>query len=123
MPNYRYHTPDYMHRSGCGRPASAPQPSAPCSQPSASCSQPSMPCAQPAVPCAQPAAPCARPADMPVCCDGKYDELSGMPLAMAYVPWQEWQNIYEAEKGFHCGTIFEELNMPFNGIRMGGCCK
>ena len=48
MPNYRYHTPDYMHRSGCGRPASAPQPSAPCSQPSASCSQPSMPCSQPA---------------------------------------------------------------------------
>lgn len=116
MPNYRYHTPDYMHRSGCNRQASAPQPSAPCSQPS-------MPCSQPAVPCAQPAAPCARPADMPVCCDGKYDELSGMPLAMAYVPWQEWQNIYEAEKGFHRGTIFEELDKPFKGIMMGGCCK
>ncbi|MEZ3434723.1 MAG: spore coat associated protein CotJA [Lachnospiraceae bacterium] len=57
----------------------------------------------------------------PVCRDTRttYDELSGMPLAMAYVPWQEWQNIYEAEKGFCRGTIFEELDKPFCGI--GGC--
>lgn len=96
MPNYRYHTPDYMRRNGCSRPA---QPQAP--------------------------VPCTEPVSEPVCCSNtnEYDELSSMPLAMAYVPWQEWQNIYEAEKGFHCGTIFEELNMPFNGIRMGGCCK
>ena len=44
-----------------------------------------------------------------------------MSLAMAYVPWQTWCNIYEAEKGFHCGTIFQELNLPFLG--KGGCCK
>lgn len=51
------------------------------------------------------------------CCDDRteYDELSGMPLAMAYVPWQEWRALYEAEKGFHCGTIFAELNKPFMG--------
>lgn len=56
-----------------------------------------------------------------VCCDDKaeYDELSGMPLAMAYVPWQEWRAVYEAEKGFHRGTIFEELDKPFCGT--GGC--
>lgn len=36
-------------------------------------------------------------------------------LAMAYVPWQTWQDIYEADKGFHCGTIFQELNLPFLG--------
>ncbi|EOS80307.1 hypothetical protein C817_01799 [Dorea sp. 5-2] len=97
MPNYRYHTSDYMRRSGCSRPAPTPQPSM----------------------------PCPEPVSQPVCCSntGEYDELNGMPLAMAYVPWQEWQNIYEAEKGFHCGTIFEELNKPFNGITMGGCCK
>ena len=53
----------------------------------------------------------------------EYDELNGMPIAMAYVPWQEWQNIYEAEKGFHQGTIFEELNKPFTGIGIGGCCR
>lgn len=42
-------------------------------------------------------------------------------LAMAYVPWQEWQSLYDAEKGFACGTLFQELNKPFRG--MGGCCQ
>ncbi len=90
MPNYRYNSQDYMRRRGCGSPM-APSPAV-C--PEAAC---------------------------PVCRDTRntYDELSSMPLAMAYVPWQEWQNIYEAEKGFCCGTIFEELNKPFRGI--GGC--
>ena len=35
------------------------------------------------------------------------------PVAMAYVPWQEWRSLYEVEKGFRCGTIFAELNLPF----------
>ena len=49
------------------------------------------------------------------------DPLSGMPLAMAYVPWQEWQNLYSAEKALCRGTIFEELDKPFLG--RGGCIK
>lgn len=49
------------------------------------------------------------------------DELSSMPLAMAYVPWQEWRRIMDADKGFCCGTIFEELNKPFRGT--GGDCR
>ena len=49
----------------------------------------------------------------------KKDDLYGMPLAMAYVPWQKWQNIYDAEKGFCRGTIFQELDLPFFGV--GGC--
>lgn len=52
------------------------------------------------------------------CCD-KDDALEGMPLAMAYVPWQNWKRIYEIEKAFCRGTIFEELDKPFHG--MGGC--
>lgn len=47
------------------------------------------------------------------------DSYEDMPLAMAYVPWQRWQNIYDAEKGFCNGTIFQELNLPFRGV--GGC--
>lgn len=39
-------------------------------------------------------------------------------LAMAYVPWQQWRYLYEADEGFHCGTIFKELNKPFMGRRM-----
>lgn len=42
-----------------------------------------------------------------------------MPLAMAYIPWQKWQDIYDAEKALQRGTIFEELDMPFE--RRGGC--
>lgn len=52
-------------------------------------------------------------------CPGSHDELAGMPLAMAYVPWQPWRCPYEAEKGLHRGTIFEDLDKPFRG--MGGC--
>lgn len=42
-----------------------------------------------------------------------------MPLAMAYVPWQKWQNIYEPCKGLNQGTIFQDLDKPFHG--KGGC--
>ena len=64
------------------------------------------------------------PVEKPCGCGGDngYTEHDFVP-AMAYVPWQEWQNIYEAEKGFHKGTIFEELDKPFRGIGMGGCCR
>ncbi len=42
-----------------------------------------------------------------------YDPLQTMPLAMAYVPWQQWKNVYEGCKGLEHGTIFEELIFPF----------
>lgn len=53
--------------------------------------------------------------------DQRRDPCSGMPLAMAYVPWQRWQNLYDAEKGFHCGTIFQDLRKPFE--HAGGGCR
>lgn len=43
------------------------------------------------------------------------------PIAMSYVPWQEFKDLYPAEKALHRGTIFEELDKPFLGKR--GCCK
>ena len=53
-------------------------------------------------------------------CDVRsYDTFTSMPIAMAYVPWQVWQDIYDAEKGLHRGTIFQELDKPFQGV--GGC--
>jgi len=38
-----------------------------------------------------------------------------MPLGMAYVPRQEWKDIYENGKGIMRGTIFSELDLPFKG--------
>lgn len=52
-------------------------------------------------------------------CRCRYDALEDFPLAMAYVPWQKWQNVFEPCKGLQCGTIFEELVKPFHG--KGGC--
>lgn len=95
MPNYRYNASEYGRRNqNCGRPAPAVRREEGC-----------------------------RTNVQPACCKdmAACDELSGMPLAMAYVPWQEWRAILEAEKAFHCGTIFEELNKPFRGT--GGYSK
>lgn len=104
MPNYRYNTPDYMRRNNYSRQTGAAHQSATC--PSAAYSSNS----------------CSFESAR-TCCDkrNEYDELRGMPIAMAYVPWQKWCNLYEAEKGFQRGTIFEELDKPFKGI--GGCCR
>ena len=72
MPNYRYNTSDCTRRgqSGCSRQTS-------------------------------PAAASVRPmSSKSTCCDDRaeYDELNGLPIAMAYVPWQQWRAIYEVEK-------------------------
>ena len=41
-----------------------------------------------------------------------------MVIAMAYVPWQKFQNVYSIQDGcFVCGTIFKELDKPFLGRR------
>lgn len=116
MPNYHYNTPDSMRRGGCSRQAQ-PQMNRMAQPQTNSCPRP----AQSQTNCAaQPqTASCSRP----VCDDDRAmrDELRSMPLAMAYVPWQQWCDIYEAEKGFSRGTIFCELDKPFKGI--GGCCR
>ncbi len=43
------------------------------------------------------------------------------PLAMAYVPWQHFNGIYDnLEEAYDAGTVFPELDKPFTGRR---CCK
>ena len=46
--------------------------------------------------------------------------IDSMPVAMQYVPWQHWNQIYSPEEGLKCGTIFPELNKPFYGK---GACR
>lgn len=46
------------------------------------------------------------------CDDGN---VSGQSVAMAYVPWQYFHNVYEPEKALEIGTIFPELEKPFLG--------
>lgn len=47
------------------------------------------------------------------------DAVNTCPLAMAYVPMQQWCETYEPAEGLHRGTIFPELDLPFLGG--GGC--
>lgn len=42
-----------------------------------------------------------------------------MPLAMSYTPMQQWGDVYGEEEALSEGTIFPELNMPFEPE--GGC--
>ena len=39
------------------------------------------------------------------------------PIGMGYVPWQEFKDLYDPDRGLHAGTIFMELDKPFTGRR------
>lgn len=43
--------------------------------------------------------------------------LDELPIGMAYVPYQKWRNVYNADVALERGTIFAELDMPFLGRR------
>ncbi len=47
------------------------------------------------------------------------DTCPAMVVAMAYVPWQELETVYEPENGYPRGTIFPELDKP---LMVGGSC-
>lgn len=46
------------------------------------------------------------------------DEWNNFPIAMGYVPWQYLNTLYEPDKALQVGTIFPELNKPFEGRRI-----
>lgn len=43
--------------------------------------------------------------------------LSNKPIAMAYVPWQTFENVMDGCAGLAHGTIFEDLVFPFIGAQ------
>ena len=45
--------------------------------------------------------------------------LKGYPLSMVYSPYQEWSGLYDMQTGLSRGTIFKELDLPFEGCK--GC--
>lgn len=38
-----------------------------------------------------------------------------VPLAMAYVPWQQWGETYSDDEALSKGTLFPQLDLPFIG--------
>ena len=60
----------------------------------------------------EPVAPCAT------ACDVAADACGEMVLAMAYVPVQSFNMVYETDTAFMQGTLFPELDKP---LMVGGC--
>lgn len=48
-------------------------------------------------------------------CDISAMPLDILPIAMAYVPMQKWQRLYEPDVALDRGTLFSELDLPFIG--------
>ncbi len=66
-------------------------------------------------PCRQRLSSAPAPASNWTAAPATSDFLEGTALAMAYVPWQKWHEIYEPCKALTHGTIFRELDKPFLG--------
>lgn len=43
--------------------------------------------------------------------------LGSLPIAMAYTPMQQWKTTYSPEQALNAGTVFPELDLPFQGGR------
>ncbi|MBQ8413264.1 MAG: spore coat associated protein CotJA [Lachnospiraceae bacterium] len=50
-------------------------------------------------------------------CNDNNMKMRTMPLAMAYVPIQNWGELYDPETALCQGTIFPDLNLKFCGAR------
>ena len=70
----------------------------------------------PNIPCA--AAPVAPP-PMPESTVSS-NPMTGFPLAMAYVPYQNFDDLNESCKALEQGTLFRALYKPFYGQKRGG---
>lgn len=50
------------------------------------------------------------------------EKIDGLPLGMAYVPMQHYDQMFELGRGLKEGTIFPELCLPFCGKRRNCSC-
>ncbi len=50
------------------------------------------------------------------CDTGEKNSLLAPSLAMAYVPVQQFRDLYDPDYALQIGTIFRELDLPFYGI-------
>ena len=55
-----------------------------------------------------------------VSCCGSTWGLHEYPLGTVYSPCQEWRNLYSPTKALSRGTLFSELDMPFEGKNCNG---
>ena len=53
--------------------------------------------------------------------DGKFRRLEMCIRDRAYVRKQPWRRIYKSEVALQRGTLFNDLDKPFKGYKIGGC--
>ena len=51
--------------------------------------------------------------DRPDCMAGR--DFENWPIAMAYVPMQQWEETYDPDQALQAGTIFPSLDLPLLG--------
>ena len=57
-----------------------------------------------------------RPSRPPMSCRCTEEtavQIAALPVAMAYVPVQTWQSVYDGETALERGTLFPCLDLPF----------
>ena len=75
----------------------------------------------PSVPCAvTPSDALAGVPDRPPENTVSSNPMTGFPLAMAYVPYQTFDDLNEPDKALECGTLVRALYMPFSGQKRSG---
>ena len=60
---------------------------------------------------------CNRAMSQKNCYQRNEGYMDKFPVGMTYVPWQNWNQIYELDKALSSGTLFPELDKPFIGRR------
>lgn len=55
----------------------------------------------------------AQPVEARGCERNSFPAAEQFPVAMAYVPWQKFETMYEPQRALNVGTIFPELELPF----------
>ena len=51
------------------------------------------------------------------CCPTLKPFPAEVSVAMAYVPFQQWCDVYNSDKALCQGTVFPVLDLPFMGVR------
>lgn len=119
-------------RPGAGMPNCMPCPEpgnpcseicVPCSENTNVCQEECQICVEACLPCEDSCNPCSDNNSSSGVISGvinacnKESVLQGMALAMAYVPWQPYDNLYSLSQGLRRGTIFRDLDFDFMGRR------
>ena len=53
----------------------------------------------------------SKPQPEQISSDSRFPERT--PLAMAYVPFQQWREVYSEDDALRKGTLFPQLDLPF----------